>query len=314
MDVKHSLCNVMPHIIDGHNLIGTGLLPGIQLEDPDDEAQLLERLRAYRARGGPDMVVFFDSGGLPGGGPAMRSAIQRVAGLEVRFSGPGEVADDAIVAYIARQRQPGQFTVVTNDNALAQRSRLAGANTVTAQHFARSLLSATRPARQPRVTPAEAERPTPAPKDPAFADIYATFVETEQSTGGVGHAEYEIRVARLLYGDALEAQQAAAWLGTSRRQEAVDPLCTALLHDDASVRAAAALALGTLGSQAALGDLVNRLQTDDNSMVREAAAQSLGRLGDRSVEGTLEAAGRSDRKSKVRKAALAALTQIRARR
>jgi predicted RNA-binding protein with PIN domain len=305
----------MPHIIDGHNLIGTGLLPGIRLEDPDDEVQLLERLRAYRARGGPDMMVFFDSGGLPGSGaPAMRSATQRVLGLEVRFSSPGEVADDAIVAYIARQRQPGQFTVVTNDNALAQRARLAGANTVTAQHFARSLLPATRPERQPRSALAEPERPVPAPKDPAFADIYATFVEAEQSTGHVGHAEYEIQVARLLYGDALEARRAAAWLGTSRRQEAVDPLCTALLHDDASVRAAAALALGTLGSQAALGDLVNRLQTDDNSMVREAAAQSLGRLGDRSLEGVLEAVSRSDRKSKVRKAASTALIQIRARR
>ena len=53
----------MPHIIDGHNLIGAGLLPGIRLGDPDDELQLLEQLRAYRARGGPEMIVFFDSGG-----------------------------------------------------------------------------------------------------------------------------------------------------------------------------------------------------------------------------------------------------------
>ncbi len=37
----------MSLIIDGHNLIG--ILPDIQLDQPDDEPRLLERLRAYRA-------------------------------------------------------------------------------------------------------------------------------------------------------------------------------------------------------------------------------------------------------------------------
>ncbi len=57
----------MSFIIDGHNLIG--VMPDINLADPDDEHRLLARLRAYRARsGGPSLIVFFDSGASPPGG------------------------------------------------------------------------------------------------------------------------------------------------------------------------------------------------------------------------------------------------------
>ena len=40
----------MPVLIDGHNLIAK--LPGIHLDDPDDEERLVERLRRYQARTG----------------------------------------------------------------------------------------------------------------------------------------------------------------------------------------------------------------------------------------------------------------------
>ncbi len=301
----------MPHIIDGHNLIGAGLLPGIRLGDADDELRLLEQLRAYRARGGPEMVVFFDSGGYATiGAPTLR-----VAGLEVRFSAVGEIADDAIIAYLKQQHQPGQFTVVTNDSALTQRARFVGANAISAQQFTRGMATGGR--RKPSSISADPERPTPAAKDPGFVDIYATFVEVEQGrryTKGVVDAEFDAWVADLLSDDVSIAQKAAERLGLSRRAEAEEPLRVALLHEAPGVRAAAALALGALGAQAALGDLVNRLQADDNSMVRDAAAQSLGRIGNRSVESALETAAREDRKAKVRKTAQAALGQIRARR
>ncbi len=38
----------MPLLIDGHNLIGR--LPDLRLDDPDDEAKLVARLRTYCAR------------------------------------------------------------------------------------------------------------------------------------------------------------------------------------------------------------------------------------------------------------------------
>jgi HEAT repeat protein len=205
---------------------------------------------------------------------------------------------------------------VTNDGALAQRSRLAGANVITAQQFARNLLSGPGTRRRRPGAPVADERATPGALDPAFVDLYAVFVEAEQAVATGKAADpggFDIAVDHLLSGDAPQAQRAAKWLGTSRREDAVEPLRTALAHEDAGVRSAAALALGALGARSALGDLVSLLQTDEHSMVREAAAQSLGRLGDRAVEHALETATRSDPKSKVRRAALAALAQIRAR-
>ncbi|QLQ06054.1 MAG: hypothetical protein HZY76_08320 [Anaerolineae bacterium] len=54
----------MTLLIDGHNLIG--VLPGIDLADPDDEVQLIHRLQAYHGASGRRMIVFFDSGDMPG--------------------------------------------------------------------------------------------------------------------------------------------------------------------------------------------------------------------------------------------------------
>ena len=54
----------MPILIDGHNLIGR--LPDLRLDDPDDEAKLVLRLRAYAARTRKRITVVFDQG-LPGG-------------------------------------------------------------------------------------------------------------------------------------------------------------------------------------------------------------------------------------------------------
>jgi predicted RNA-binding protein with PIN domain len=304
----------MSHLIDGHNLIGSGMLPGISLGDPNDEARLLERLRAYRAGGGPDMVVFFDSGDSPGATPATIPAFRPAGGVEARFARPGESADDAIVAFVNRQKQPGQFTVVTNDSELGMRARLAGANVIQARQFAERL--APRARRKPAPAPQVSDKPALRADDPAFADIQAAFIEAEKAARqrrSRSEADFETWSARLLEGDPQLAQSAAAWLGRSGKEAALEPLQTALVHDTPEVRAAVALALGSLGNRAALGDLERLLAEDDNSMVREAAAQSLGRIGDRSVEAALTAAT-SDRKSKVRKAAREALVQIRARR
>lgn len=295
----------MALIIDGHNLIG--VMPDIQLSEPADEARLLARLRAYRSFSGQDMIVFFDSGDLPApsGSPPDWSS----PGIAVRFSRPGQTADDAIVAFLRGRPQPGQYAVVTNDIELSWRVQALGASVVRAQNFVTKLA---RPAARPRPT----AEPAPDPGDPAFADIYMGFLAAERSRKRERSAEplpFQAYVEQL-YGDDVEAaQQAAAWLGRSRQKAALTPLRDALTHSDVRVRAAALLACGDLGDPAALPDLCDRLAHDSGSLAREAAAQSLGRIGDRSVEAALETASKSDAKSKVRKAALAALTQIRAR-
>lgn len=50
----------MHWLVDGHNLIGQ--MPNLRLSDTNDEAQLLEYLRRYRARTGHRLTVIFDAG------------------------------------------------------------------------------------------------------------------------------------------------------------------------------------------------------------------------------------------------------------
>ncbi len=294
----------MALVIDGHNLIGA--MPDIQLNEPDDEARLLARLRSYRARNGQSLIVFFDSGDLPASTPNMSSP-----GVMVRFSAPGQTADDAIVDFLLTRGQPGQYAVVTNDADLAWRVRSAGASVMRASDFTAKIA---RPSARSRKEPAE---PAIDPRDPAFADIYAGFIAAERSRSSPGKATPTSRQTWIerLYGDDVDAaQKAARWLGLNGGKEALAPLRDALTHSDVRVRAAALLALGDAGDPAVLPDLCDRLAHDQGSIAREAAAQSLGRIGDRRAEPALEMAARSDSKNKVRKAALAALDQIKARR
>jgi predicted RNA-binding protein with PIN domain len=314
----------MTYIIDGHNLIG--VLPDIHLGDPNDEARLLERLRSYRARAplraGP-MIVFFDAGpgsdetspGIPARRPGRRTSGYS-PGVDARFAGPGQTADDAIVAFLRGVPEPGQYAVVTDDQELTRRVRALGASATRASEFATRLAPRPHHAKhKPRRT-GMTEEPTPDPHAPAFADLYAGFLSAEKSKTRFAEGastDASSWTERLYTGDADEAQLAARWLGQHGGKDALEPLQDALTHADARVRAAALLALGDLGDRRALPALCDRLENDGASLARQAAAQSLGRIGDRSVEDALETAVRADPKSKVRRASREAVTQIRAR-
>jgi uncharacterized protein len=296
---------VMAWIIDGHNLIGA--LPDVDLADPDDEAALLARLRGYRARTGEALIVFFDSGDLPS---HFTGPFATGPGLMVKFSSPGQTADDAIVDYLRARAEPGQYAVVTNDHELSWRVRNVGASVLPASEFA------TRLARPVRRAPGPVEK-GPDPHDPTYADIYAEFLYGAQDRARFGrdlHADNAVWLERLYGDDVHQAEKAALWLGRYGGAAALDDLLVALTHSDAVVRAAAALGLAQLRQPAALPILAARLIEDNASMVREAAAQALGFAGDASVEAALEQAAATDGKSKVRKAARAALVQIRARK
>jgi uncharacterized protein len=314
----------MAYIIDGHNLIG--VLPDIDLADPDDEARLLERLRAYRARAthaGP-MIVFFDAGPRAReiassilASSARREAPPSSLVVEARFADPGQTADDAIVAFLrGAVGQPGQYAVVTDDQELTRRVRALGASAIRASEFAKRLAPRVRRVPHKAGQGSTTGEPTPDPHAPAFADLYAGFMSAEKISARLVQgmaADVSAWTEKLYTGDAGEAQLAARWLGQHGDKDALEPLRDALTHSDAPVRAAALLALGDLGDRRALPALCDRLASDGASMARQAAAQSLGRIGDRSVESALETAAGVDAKSKVRKAARDALAQIRAR-
>ncbi len=88
-------------------------------------------LRAFRARTGQPIVVYFDAG-LAYQTPGRRSN----GGVIVRWAGTGRRADDLIARDVSRHPNPRELTVVTSDRALQNRVRLAGARIRDAAAFA----------------------------------------------------------------------------------------------------------------------------------------------------------------------------------
>ncbi|MCA9907715.1 MAG: NYN domain-containing protein [Anaerolineae bacterium] len=105
----------MAYLIDGHNLIGQ--LPDLSLSDPDDEAQLVQKLIGFTARTSKRVVVIFDHG-LPGGKSRLSTGK-----VEVVFASPRTNADAIMKERIKAVRDPGQWTVVSNDNEVLEAAR-----------------------------------------------------------------------------------------------------------------------------------------------------------------------------------------------
>jgi len=121
----------MPLLIDGHNLIGR--LPDLRLDDPDDEAKLVARLRTYCARTRKRITVVFDRG-LPGG----RSELSG-GGVEVVFAATGHTADGILCERVRQARDPRGLTIVTSDREVIAVARARGARVVRSEEFAAQL-------------------------------------------------------------------------------------------------------------------------------------------------------------------------------
>ncbi len=122
----------MSLLIDGHNLIGSGAFEDISLEDEDDEARLVKRLRVWRSNYRGDVTVVFDRG-IVGGASRELSG----AGVNVIFARDPQEADDWIRRRIHRRQQG--LTVVTNDWALRQEAKLYDVETWQADEFVRRM-------------------------------------------------------------------------------------------------------------------------------------------------------------------------------
>ncbi len=123
----------MQWLIDGHNLIGQ--MPGLRLDDPDDEAKLVEHLRRYRARTGHRLTVIFDPG------QSYRSPeTKKQGGLTIQFAAAGQTADQLIIQRLRRVENPQEFRVVSSDRAVQQAAQQARVKVVNSAEFARQLL------------------------------------------------------------------------------------------------------------------------------------------------------------------------------
>lgn len=132
----------MPYMIDGHNLIGN--LPGISLQDPDDEARLVELLAAFCSKTKKRATVYFDRGTHGSHDPLL------IGDVTARFVKPPATADQALSSHL---RQLGgeakNWTVVSSDRDVQRAARSAGARILSSHEFASMLHPATPPSEVP---------------------------------------------------------------------------------------------------------------------------------------------------------------------
>jgi predicted RNA-binding protein with PIN domain len=114
----------MPYLIDGHNLIPK--IPGLTLEDVDDEDQLLHLLTRFCQRQGKQVEVFFDKA------PPGEARTRKFGMVLARFVRQGTTADEAIRVRLARLgRSAHNWTVVSSDQQIQAEARAARAHYIS---------------------------------------------------------------------------------------------------------------------------------------------------------------------------------------
>lgn len=118
----------MNYLIDGHNLIGC--LPDIRLDDPNDEALLVQKLSAFVARTRQRCIVIFDHG-LPGGRSRMSTR-----GVQVVFAPHYANADQVLRTRILNATNPKEWTLISSDHDIINTARRRKMQTLRSVEFA----------------------------------------------------------------------------------------------------------------------------------------------------------------------------------
>ena len=146
----------MHFLLDGHNLIGQ--MPEIALDDPDDEAKLVDLLHRFVLRHARHQVtVVFDGGTY--GNARMRDP-ERVRSV---FARSPTDADSRLIRMLGACANPDGYTLVSADRAVTAAAVTRGVKVMSPATF-RSLLNAPAPTRSPRRRHAR-----PEPKQPRAA-------------------------------------------------------------------------------------------------------------------------------------------------
>jgi predicted RNA-binding protein with PIN domain len=120
----------MQYLIDGHNLIGK--MPDISLSDPDDEVQLILRLRSWTAVSQKRKVIVYFDGGIPGGKNINLSSSQ----VKVIFASYNRTADSYLIAHLKRIKNPPEYLLVTSDQEIIKAATHQKINTMRSEEFA----------------------------------------------------------------------------------------------------------------------------------------------------------------------------------
>jgi len=125
----------MTYLVDGHNLIPK--VPGLNLAQLGDEQDLITLLKSFCDLKRCHMEVFFDAGRV---GDLRLINHNR---LKVHFVLPPSKADDVILLrLLGAGRAARNYTVVTSDRQVRERSLRSGAKVISSTVFARSLSAA----------------------------------------------------------------------------------------------------------------------------------------------------------------------------
>ena len=126
----------MPYIIDGHNLIPK--VPGLSLEDQDDEQQLVNLLQDFCRVKQKKVEVFFDNA------PAGSSGARTFGCVVARFIRQGRTADQAILEKLRRlEGDARNWTVVSSDREVRNSARSVRAKSMRVEEFAQELIGLT---------------------------------------------------------------------------------------------------------------------------------------------------------------------------
>lgn len=132
----------MHYWIDGHNLIGK--TPGLSLEDQDDEAQLVRRLKQWAGRDRKRQVTVFFDAGLPGGEERSWSGGR----VTVIFASVGRSADSLLLARIRQidQKAGAEYTIITSDQAIIKGAKKQKMGHIYSEVFAAMMHTEANPA------------------------------------------------------------------------------------------------------------------------------------------------------------------------
>ncbi len=134
----------MIYLIDGHNLIPH--VPGISLDDPNDETHLVLRLRSWAAKDQRRKIQLIFDGGLPGGKAPQLSNNQ----VKVRFAPPGKIADDILIRQINRAKNSSEYTLVSSDQIIIAAAKARHMPRLTSKQFVNLMAEDKRVAPKPK--------------------------------------------------------------------------------------------------------------------------------------------------------------------
>jgi uncharacterized protein len=128
----------MIYLIDGHNLIAQ--IPGLDLADHDDEAQLVMLLRRYTTmRRGRQALVVFDRGVY--GHPERLDGY----GISCMFARSPHDADEQLIRRLRALKRPRDWTLVSSDRRVARAAEERGVKVISSREFAGQLLAPNTP-------------------------------------------------------------------------------------------------------------------------------------------------------------------------